>query len=92
MKYTVYLYAGVGLCVKDIEVEANHEDEALEAALIYCEKNNLHGLYYELDEIDPELTDDEINEEYIYIDPGCYDPTGWPAYFAADCVAIRKTA
>ena len=38
MKYTVSLYAGIGLCVKNIEVEADHEEEALEAALIYCEK------------------------------------------------------
>lgn len=92
MKYTVYFYAGIGLCTKNIEVEANHEDEALEAALIYCEKNNLHGLYYELDEIDQELTEDEINEVYIYIDPTLYDNSGWPAYFAADCVAVRETA
>lgn len=90
-KYIVSIWPGVGYYTKQIEVEAFNELEALEAALAYCQQKKLYGLYidvqyvYELD-----LTDEEKDEIFIYIDPsraGCY-----PAYIRLENLSVKKAA
>lgn len=43
-KYIVSVWPGVGYYTKQIAVEAFCEDEALEAAMCYCQKMGLRGL------------------------------------------------
>ena len=66
-KYIVSIWPGVGYYTKQVPVEAFHEEEALEAAMSFCQKNGLHGLYIEEDEIDEDLSESEREELYIYI-------------------------
>ena len=79
-KYSVSIWPGVGYYTKQIEVEAFNELEALEAALAYCQQN--------VDELD--LTDEEKDEIFIYIDPareGCH-----PAFFRVENLSVQKAA
>ena len=91
-KYIVSIYAGVGCCVEQVSVEAFHEEEALEAAMSFCQKNGLHGLYLEEEELDDDLSESEKEESYIYIDPTLYDSECHPAYFIAGYLGIQKVA
>ena len=91
-KYIVSIWAGVGYCMKQVSVEAFHDEEALEAAMSFCQKNGLHGLYLEEDELDEDLSEAEREELYIYIDPTLYDSQCHPAYFLAENLGIQKVA
>ena len=68
-KYKVSLWSGIGYNTTQIEVTAYDEEDALEAALAYCQINGLVGLYYECEDIDDDdyLTETEKEELYIYI-------------------------
>lgn len=91
-KYIVSIWAGIGYCMKQVAVEAFSDEEALEAAMSFCQKNGLHGLYLDEDEIDDELSEDEKEDLYIYIDPTLYDSQCHPAYFNAENLGIQKVA
>lgn len=93
-KYIVSLWPGVGYYTKQIEVTAFSEEQALEAALAYCQANGLDGLYYECEEIDDddELTDDEKDELYLYVDPTMEDSNAHPAYINLENLGIEKVA
>lgn len=90
-KYTVSIWPGVGYYTKQIEVEAFNELEALEAALAYCQQKKLDGLYIDVQDVDDlDLTDEEKDEIFIYIDPsrgGCH-----PAYFRLENLNVQKAA
>lgn len=90
-KYTVSIWPGVGYYTKQIEVEAFNELEALEAALAYCQQKKLDGLYIDVQDVDElDLTDEEKDEIFIYIDPsraGCH-----PAYIRLENLSVQKAA
>lgn len=90
-KYKVSIWPGVGYYTKQIEVEAFNELEALEAALAYCQQKKLYGLYINVQDVDDlDLTDEEKDEIFIYIDPsraGCY-----PAYIRLENLSVKKAA
>ena len=91
-KYIVSIWAGIGCCMEQVPVEALSDEEALEAAMSFCQKNGLHGLYVEEDELDEDLSEDEKEDLYIYIDPTLYDSQCHPAYFNAANLGIQKVA
>ena len=91
-KYIVSIWAGVGYCMKQVAVEAFCDEEALEAAMAFCQKNGLHGLYLDEDELDEDLSEDEKEDLYIYIDPTLCDSQCHPAYFNAENLGIQKVA
>ena len=91
-KYIVSLWPDCGYHCQDINVTAYDEEEALEAALAYCQANKLKGLYIDVDDIDDNLTDDEKEDLYIYIDPTFGRPGTHPAYLYAENLRIRKIA
>ena len=91
-KYIVSIWPGIGYYTKQVAVEAFHDKEALEAAMSFCQKNGLHGLYLEEDELDEDLSEAEKEELYIYIDPTLYDSQCHPAYFLAENLGIQKVA
>lgn len=92
-KYIVSVWPGVGYYTKQIAVEAFCEDEALEAAMCYCQKMGLRGLYIEANEVDEmDLSESEKDELYIYIDPTLCDSECRPAYFNLENLGIRKAA
>lgn len=90
-KYTVSIWPGVGYYTKQIEVEAFDELEALEAALASCQQKKLFGLYIDVQDVDElDLTDEEKDEIFIYIDPsraGCH-----PAYIRLENLSVQKAA
>lgn len=90
-KYIVSIWPGVGYYTKQIEVEAFNELEALEAALAYCQQKKLYGLYIDVQDVyELDLTDEEKDEIFIYIDPsraGCY-----PAYIRLENLSVQKAA
>ena len=90
--YIVSLWPGVGYYTKQVAVEAFNDEEALEAAMSFCQKNGLHGLYVEEDEIDEDLSESEREDLYIYIDPTLYDSQCHPAYFNAENLGIQKVS
>lgn len=93
-KYIVSLWPGVGYYTKQIEVTATCDEDALEAALAYCQQNGLDGLYYECEEIDDDdfLTETEKEELYIYIDPTFAHDNCHPAYINSQNLGIKKIA
>lgn len=92
-KYIVSVWPGVGYYTKPIEVDAYSEDEALEAAMCYCQKKDLRGLYIEANEVDEmDLTESEKDELYIYVDPTLCDSLCYPAYFNLENLGVRKAA
>lgn len=91
-KYIVSIWPGVGYYTKQVAVEAFHDEEAMEAAMAFCQKKGLHGLYVEEDEIDEDLSESEREELYIYIDPTLYDSHCHPAYFYAENLGIQKVS
>lgn len=91
-KYIVSIWAGVGYCMKQVAVEAFDDEEALESAMSFCQKNGLHGLYVEEDELDADLSESEKEDLYIYIDPTLCDSQCHPAYFLAENLGIQKVA
>lgn len=90
-KYTVSIWPGVGYYTKQIEVDAFDELGALEAALAYCQRKKLYGLYIDVQDVDDlDLTDEEKDEIFIYIDPvckGCH-----PAFFRVENLSVQKAA
>lgn len=90
-KYKVSIWPGVGYYTKQIEVEAFNELEALEAAIAYCQQKKLYGLYVNVQDVDDlDLTDEEKDEIFIYLDPsraGCY-----PAYIRLENLSVKKAA
>lgn len=90
-KYTVSIWPGVGYYTKQIEVEAFDELGALETALVYCERQKLYGLFLEVQDVESlNLTDEEKDEMFIYIDPsraGCP-----PAYIRLENLSVKKAA
>ena len=91
-KYVVSIWPGVGYYTKQVAVDAFDEEEALEAAMAFCQKNGLHGLYIDEDELNEDLSEDEKEGLYIYIDPTIYDSKSHPAYFFAENLGIQKVA
>lgn len=88
-KYTVSIWPGVGYYTQQIEVEAFNELEALEAALAYCQRKKLDGLYLDVQDVDElDLTDEEKDEIFIYIDSsraGCHS-----AYIRLENLSVQK--
>lgn len=91
-KYIVSIYPGIGYYTKQVSVEAFDDEGALESAMSFCQKNGLHGLYFEEDELDEDLSESEKEELYIYIDPTLCDSQCHPAYFLAENLGIQKVA
>lgn len=91
-KYIVSIWPGIGYYLKQVAVEAFHDEEALEAAMSFCQKNGLHGLYVEEDEIDEDLSEEEKDGLYLYIDPTRYDSKCHPAYFLLENLSIQKVS
>lgn len=91
-KYIVSLWPGVGYYTKQVAVEACDDEEALEAAMAFCQKNGLQGLYLEEDELNDDLSEDEKEDLYIYIDPTLYNSQCHPAYFNAENLGIQKVS
>ena len=92
-KYIVSIWPGVGYYTTQIEVRAFCEDEALEAAMAYCQQNELTGLYTDLDELEHmKLSEQEEEELYIYIDPTCCKSECNPAYFYVENLGICRVA
>ena len=90
--YIVSLWPGVGYYTKQVAVEALNDEEALEAAMAFCQKNGLQGLYLEEDELNDDLSEDEKEDLYIYIDPTLYNSQCHPAYFFAENLGLQKVA
>lgn len=92
-KYIVSLWSGRGYYLEDIEVKANNVDEALEAVLTLCQRNELKEVYLEEDEVENNtLTVEELEELYLYIDPTLYCHTARPAYLRRENLAVQKIA
>lgn len=91
-KYIVSLWPGVGYYTKQITVNAFSEQGALEAALAFCEAKGLNGLFIEVDEMNEDLTDEERDEIYIYVDPTFEGTNTRPAYIYAENLDIQIIA
>ncbi len=90
-KYVVSIWPGVGYYTQQIEVKAFNELKALEAALAYCQRKKLYGLYIDVSEVDAlELTNEEKDEIFIYIDPACEGCH--PAFFRVENLSVQKAA
>lgn len=90
-KYTVSIWPGVGYYTKQIEVEAFNELEALEAALAYCQHKKLNGLYIDVQDVDElDLTDEEKDEIFFYLDPACKGAR--PAFFRLENLSVKKVS
>lgn len=83
-KFKVALWTGAGYNVAMFEVFAFNEEHALECVLAYCEEKALCGLYTTEEQIDEDLTDEERDELYLYIDPTMEDKKAFPAYVLLD--------
>ena len=89
--YIVSLWPGSGYLLEQIKVQATCEDEALEAAMCFCQKNGLKYLYVDAEEVNAcDLSDDEKEEIWYYVDPTMYDPDYIPAYFWLENIGVEK--
>lgn len=90
-KYSISIWPGVGYYTKQIEVEAFDELGALETALAYCERQNLCGLFLDVKDVDAlELTEEEKEEIFLYLDPACKGAR--PAFFRLENLSIKKVS
>ena len=65
-----------------IDIYAYDLEQAMERYLVYCQKNELYGLYdYEADD------DDEM---HCYTDPTMEDPDCYPAYIRIDYLSVEE--
>ena len=65
-----------------IDIYAYDLEQAMERYLVYCQKNELYGLYdYEADD------DDDI---HCYTDPTMEDPDCYPAYIRIDYLSVEE--
>ena len=90
--FKVCLWTGAGYNVAMFEVFAFNEEHALECVLAYCEEKALCGLYTTEEQIDEDLTDEERDELYYYIDPTMADNKAFPAYVRLENLGIEKVA
>lgn len=91
-KFKVALWTGVGYCLQEFEVYAFNEEHALECVLAFCEKTGARGLYTTDEQINEDLTDEERDEIYLYIDPTMADKKAFPAYVLLENLMIEKVA
>lgn len=89
--YRVGLWPGCGYCLDTFDVRANHEEQALEIVLAYCQQHNYISDFVEVeDECLDELTEDELEEMYYYIDPTMEEPSARPAYIRLENLFVEK--
>nr|DAJ58651.1 MAG TPA: hypothetical protein [Caudoviricetes sp.] len=89
--FKVYLWTGAGYNVAMFEVFAFDEEHALECVLAYCEEKALCGLYCTDEDLN-DLSDEERDELYYYIDPTREDKKAFPAYVLLENLMIEKVA
>lgn len=87
-KFKVCLWTGAGYNVAMFEVFAFNEEHALECVLAYCEGKALCWVY--TTEVNEDLTDEERDELYYYIDPTMTDNKAFPAYVLLENLMIEK--
>ncbi len=95
-KWEIGIWCGCGYSLDTFELEASCEEELLEVAMAYCQKNGYKGLYITLEDYDKYLeglTDEEREWEeedsgLIYIDPTMTDADAFPAYFRTENLRI----
>lgn len=92
-KYIVSLWPGIGYYTKRIKVMADSEEQALERAVGYCERNNLNHLYFLQEEVyNLGLNDDEIAESFLYIDATLECSDSYPVYVYVENLGVEKVS
>lgn len=94
--WEIGIWCGCGYYLDTFELEASCEEELLDVAMAYCQKNGHKDLYITLENYDKYLeglTDEEREREeedsgLIYVDPTMTDPDAFPAYFRAENLRI----
>lgn len=73
---------------EDFYVYAEHEEQAIERCLAYCQQHKKYSSCYYYDE---ELSEDEkeCEDRFTYIDPTLEDSNSYPAYIYSDFI-VRK--
>jgi hypothetical protein len=91
-KFIVVLWTGVSYILQEFEVYAFNEEHALACVLAFCEKKGIRGLYITEDQFSEDLTDEERDELYYYIDPTMADRKAFPAYVRLENFGIEKVS
>ena len=89
--YIVSLWPGKGYLTEQIKVQATSIYEAFEAAMCYCQKMGLKHLYVDTEEVEnDDLSEDEKEEVYCYVDPTTCDSACCPAFFRWENLGLEK--
>lgn len=61
----------------DFDIYAYHEMNAFEQLVDFLELNDAKGLYETYDELKKDFTEEEIEEDFLYVDGGAYFNQGY---------------
>lgn len=90
-KYKLGIWNGDGYLLEPFEVSADSQEEALEKLLSRLQKEDQFGLFLSPESVEAAgLTEEEMDEMYLYIDPSLTDRDAVPAYIRRENLEISE--